>query len=47
MTVIIGVIGAGLLFGLYTLLRPSEGGCTGQCPGCTRDGSCESNRGES
>lgn len=42
MTMIVGVIGAALLFGLFTMLRPSEKGCTGQCAGCTRNGACES-----
>lgn len=42
MTVIVGVIGAALLFGLFSMLRPSDKGCTGQCVGCTRDGACES-----
>ena len=41
MTVIVGVIGAAVLFGLFTVLRPSDNGCTGQCVGCTRDGKCE------
>lgn len=41
MTVIVGVIGAAVLFGVYTMLRPSETGCTGNCAGCTRDGACE------
>lgn len=41
MTVVIGVIGTALLFGLFTMLRPSQRGCTGQCAGCTRDGACE------
>ena len=41
MTVIVGVIGAALLFGLYSVLRPSGGACTGHCAGCTRDGACE------
>jgi hypothetical protein len=46
MTVIVGVVGAAVLFGLYTALRPSETrGCTGHCAGCTGDGACES-RGE-
>ena len=42
MTVIVGVIGAALLFGLYTLLRPgdTEKGCTGRCAGCKGDGAC-------
>jgi attachment p12 family protein len=44
MTVIVGVIGAAVLFGLFTVLRPSDnGGCAGQCPGCTHDGKCETN----
>jgi hypothetical protein len=43
MTTIVGVIGAALLFGLFALLRPNDkSGCTGTCPGCTRDGACES-----
>ena len=43
LTTIAGVIGAALLFGVFTLLRPNDrSGCTGSCPGCTRDGSCES-----
>lgn len=42
MTIIAGVIGAALLFGVFTLLRPGDKGCTGHCPGCTRDGACES-----
>ena len=42
MTAIIGVIGAALLFGVFTLLRPRDnGGCTGGCAGCTGDGECE------
>jgi hypothetical protein len=43
MTVIVGVIGAAVLFGLFTVLRPSDNGCTGHCAGCTRDGKCETN----
>ena len=43
MTVIVGVIGAAVLFGLFTVLRPSDNGCTGQCPGCTQDAKCETN----
>jgi hypothetical protein len=42
MTLIVGVIGAALLFGLFTSLRPSDKGCAGNCVGCTRDGACES-----
>lgn len=44
MTVIVGVVGAAILFGLFTLLRPADGetGCTGHCAGCTRNGACES-----
>jgi len=46
-TVIVGVIGAALLFGVFTMLRPRDEGCTGHCAGCTRDGSCESKRAQS
>lgn len=43
MTVIVGVIGAAVLFGVFSMLRPSEtGACTGHCAGCTGDGACES-----
>jgi hypothetical protein len=42
MTTFVGVIGAAILFGLFTLLRPGDKGCTGSCPGCTRDGACRS-----
>ena len=44
MTVIAGILGAALLFGLFTLLRPADtgAGCSGHCAGCTRDGACES-----
>jgi hypothetical protein len=45
MTVVLGILGAALLFGLFTVLRPGDrpgGGCTGQCAGCTRDGACRS-----
>ena len=42
MTVVIGVIGAAVLFGVFTWLRPSDkAGCTGNCIGCTRDRACE------
>ena len=42
MTVIIGVIGAAVLFGVFAMLRPREdAGCTGHCAGCTGDGGCE------
>jgi hypothetical protein len=41
MTVIVGVLGAAFLFGLFTLLRPRDKGCTGHCVGCTRNGACE------
>ncbi|HET7451077.1 MAG TPA: FeoB-associated Cys-rich membrane protein [Gaiellaceae bacterium] len=41
MTIIVGVVGAALLFGLFTMLRPSDEGCTGHCAGCTRDGACD------
>jgi hypothetical protein len=45
MTVIAGILGAALLFGLFTALRPRDRGgegCTGNCVGCTRDRACES-----
>jgi uncharacterized membrane protein YeaQ/YmgE (transglycosylase-associated protein family) len=42
MTIIAGVIGAAVLFGLFTMLRPGDQGCTGHCVGCTRDGACDS-----
>ena len=45
-TVIVGVIGAALLFGVFAMLRPRGEGCTGNCVGCTRDRSCESRRAE-
>ena len=50
MTVIIGVIGAALLFGVFSTLRPrdracsNEGGGAGGCIGCSGDGACESRR---
>ena len=43
MTVIAGVIGAAILFGLFSMLRPRDkAGCTGggKCASCTRDGAC-------
>jgi hypothetical protein len=46
MTYVAGVIGAALLFGLFSMLRPSEAQCTGQCAGCTRDGACRSTDGD-
>jgi hypothetical protein len=44
MTVVLGILGAALLFGLFTVLRPGDrgSGFTGQCAGCTRDGACRS-----
>lgn len=39
-TVIAGVVGAALLFGLFTLLRPRDKSCTGGCIGCTGEGKC-------
>lgn len=43
MTIIAGVLGAAVLFGLFTMLRSGDDrGCTGHCAGCTRDGACES-----
>ena len=45
MSTVIGIIGAALLFGLFTMLRSRNGGeqagCTGTCVGCTRNGACE------
>jgi hypothetical protein len=41
MTVIVGVVGAALLFGVFSMLRPSDKGCAGNCAGCTGDGACE------
>jgi uncharacterized membrane protein YeaQ/YmgE (transglycosylase-associated protein family) len=41
MTVILGIVGAAILFGLFTLLRYRDKGCTGNCVGCTRDETCE------
>jgi hypothetical protein len=39
MTVIVGVIGAAVLFGLFSMLRPRDkAGCTGHCAGCAGDG---------
>jgi hypothetical protein len=43
MTVIVGVIGAAILFGLFSMLRPRDkAGCTGggNCASCTADGAC-------
>lgn len=41
MMTIVGVLGAAVLFGLFALLRPNDrSGCTGSCPGCTRDHAC-------
>ena len=41
MTVIVGMVGAAVLFGLFTLLRPRDKDCTGgRCAGCTGDGAC-------
>ena len=43
---IAGIAIAALLFGLFTVLRPSDRsgtvGCTGNCGACTNDGACES-----
>ena len=44
MTMIVGVIGAALLFGVFTMLRQTGQGCTGSCVGCTHDGACEAKR---
>lgn len=41
MTIIIGVVLAAVLFGLFTMLKPRNAGCTGHCVGCTGDQACE------
>lgn len=41
MTTIAGVVGAAFLFGLFTLLRPRDKGCTGNCIGCIRNSGCD------
>ncbi|HEX2716968.1 MAG TPA: hypothetical protein VHM67_04760 [Gemmatimonadaceae bacterium] len=41
MTTILGVIGAAALFGLFTLLRPRDRSCNGNCVGCARNGACD------
>jgi hypothetical protein len=46
MTAIVGIAGMALLFGLFTLLRPRQSACTGQCAGCTGDRACEKNGGD-
>ena len=40
MTAIFGIVCAAVLFGLFTMLRSRDKGCTGNCAGCTRDGAC-------
>ena len=43
MTMIVGVIGAAVLFGLYAFLHPRDkAGCAGggNCAACTGDGAC-------
>jgi hypothetical protein len=41
MTVVIGVVVAALLFGVFTLLHPRDkDGCTGNCVGCSGRGAC-------
>lgn len=40
MTVVIGVVGAALLFGLFTALRARDKGCAGNCIGCTHGRAC-------
>ena len=44
MTVIAGILGMAILFGVFTLLRPRDRdeACTGSCVGCTRDRGCAS-----
>ena len=41
MRIVIGIVGMAVLFGIYTMLRPRQGACTGQCQGCTGDRACE------
>ena len=41
MTVILGVVGMAVLFGVYAMLRPRQSACTGHCVGCTGDNACE------
>jgi hypothetical protein len=41
MTVLVGVIGAAILFGVFAMLRPNDKGCTGHCAGCVGDGACD------
>jgi hypothetical protein len=42
MTVILSVLGMGVLFAVFTLIGRSEKGCDGNCIGCTGDKTCES-----
>ena len=42
MTVILSVLGMGVLFALFTVIGRSEKGCDGKCIGCARDKACES-----
>jgi len=41
MTGLWGIIGAAVLFGVFTMLRSRDRGCTGNCAGCTRDSACK------
>jgi hypothetical protein len=41
MTALWGILGAAVLFGVFTMLRSRDRGCTGNCVGCTRDASCK------
>jgi hypothetical protein len=41
MTAIWGIFGAAILFGVFTMLRSRDRGCTGNCAGCTRDAACK------
>ena len=40
MSTLIGILGAAVLFGLFTMLRSRDRGCTGTCVGCARNGAC-------
>ena len=42
MTVILGVVGMAVLFGLFTAIGRSDKGCNGQCIGCAHDRACKS-----
>ena len=45
MTTLIGVVTAAVLFGVFTIVRAGDRGCSGGCVGCTRNGACETEGG--